>query len=115
VLGRRALHTTIYCERCGGANPRTAEEKVKYKSHTEVLHEIDQRIQGNEPFLSFVRPRMIVNLSGGYSGSHNFFEGNIDSFSRVGRGDTLVFQLQHVSQVPMTWWERVWSWVRGLK
>lgn len=86
---------------------------MRYKSHTEVLHEIDQRVQGNEPFLRFVCPRMIVNLSALGAGSHNFFEGNIDSFSGVRRGDILVFQLQHVSQVPMTWWERVWSW--GLK
>jgi hypothetical protein len=63
----------------------TEEEKeMKYKLKTDILHEIDQRIQGNEPFLSFqYRPRMIVQLSGGFSGSHIFFEGYTDYLTKL--------------------------------
>ena len=85
------------------------------KQQIKVLHEIKQPITGAEPFLAFGRPRMIVNLTGGLSGSHNFFEGYVDPFPRFENGDILAFQLVRVSLVPMTWWERVWAWVRRKK
>ena len=88
---------------------------MKYKAHTEVLHEVRHTIRGDEPFLRFVRPRMIVNISACWSGSHNFFEGEVDEFSTLKPGDVFAFQLVKLSQVPLTGWERVWSWVRGLK
>ena len=88
---------------------------MKFKEKTEVLHEVRQPIKGNEPFLPYKQPRMIVNISSGAQGSHNFFEGYIGRFPWFQKGDELVFQLARVSRVPMTRWERVWAWVRGLK
>jgi hypothetical protein len=85
---------------------------MKYKRKTHVLHEINQKIQGDEPFLNFIHPWMIVNLNGGPRGSHNFFEGHSDSMSKLFPGDTLRFQVQRVSLVPMKWYERVWVWIK---
>lgn len=84
---------------------------MKTKQHIEVLHETKQTIQGNEPFLRFARPRIIINLSSP-SGSHNFFEGYLESVARIKPGDTLAFQWVRVTQVPMKWYERVWEWVK---
>jgi hypothetical protein len=85
---------------------------MKYKQKVEVLHEVSQKIYGKEPFLSFPRPRMIVNFSNGMYGSHNFFEGYFESMARLRPGSRLVFQINQVSLVPMTWYEQVWSWVK---
>ena len=88
---------------------------MKYKPQIEVLHKIEHHIQGNEPFLSFRRAYMIVNLSAGWQGSHNFYEGSTDLGQNLASGDTLRFQMCRVRLVPMTWYERLWSWARGVK
>ena len=85
---------------------------MKTKPQTEVLHEVKQTITGNEPYLSYRRPHMIVNFSGGFGGSHNFFEGYFESIARIRAGDVLSFQLVRTTQVPMKWYERVWEWVK---
>ena len=85
---------------------------MKYKSKTEVMQEIEHHIIGDEPFLSFSRPRMIINLSGGWAGTHNFFEGYSGHIKHLLPGDILRFQMCRVSQVKMTWYERLWSWAR---
>jgi len=82
------------------------------KPKTEVLFETKQTIKGNEPFLRFPRPRIILNLSSP-SGSHNFFEGYLECMARIRPGDELAFQWVRVTQVEMTWYEKLWSWVRG--
>ena len=87
---------------------------MKYKEKVEVLHEVSQKIYGKEPFLSFPRPRMIVNFSNGACGSHNFFEGYFEGMARLRLGDRMVFQVSRVSLVRMTWKERVWDWIRSL-
>ena len=87
---------------------------MKYKEKVEVLHEVSQKIYGKEPFLSFPRPRMIVNFSNGAYGSHNFFEGYFEAMARLRLGDRMVFQVSRVSLVRMAWKERVWDWIRSL-
>lgn len=88
---------------------------MKTKTKTEILHEIEHHVQGDEPFLSWRRAHMVVNLSAGMNGSHNFSETFVTPSSWPGKGDILAFQIVRLSQVPMTWYERVWSWVKGLK
>ena len=85
---------------------------MKFKKETEVLKEITQKISGNEPFMSFPNPWMIVNFSNHPHGSHNFFEGRLGSRLWFAHGDSLVFQVQRVRLVPMTRWERVVAWIK---
>jgi len=87
---------------------------VKYKLKTEVLHNTHQAVQGDEPFLRYPRPHMIVNLSNGYMGSHNFFEGYFESISRIKKGDMLSFQMVRTFPVEMKWYERVWEWLKEI-
>jgi len=87
---------------------------MKYKEKVEVLHEASQTLLGKEPFLSFPRPWMIVNFNNGVYGSHNFFEGYFEAMARLRTGARLVFQVNQVSLIPMTWKERVWDWIRRL-
>lgn len=85
---------------------------MNYKSHTEVLHETKHLIRGTEPFLHFGNPYMFTTISAGALGSHNLFDGRVEGLSQLKQGDTFAIQLVKLSQVPMTWRERVWSWVR---
>ena len=87
---------------------------MKTKQTTEVLHETHQTIQGDEPFLGYNIPYMIINLSGGWAGSHNFFEGRVFAFEKLKPGDVLGFQVVRVSQIEITWRERLADWVRGV-
>ena len=80
----------------------------RFRDQVEVLHESKQLIRGNELFLSFHRPSMIVNLRDSSGASHNF----IDSTSRTAAGlcdlrrdDTLRFQLCRVRSVQLPWWK----------
>lgn len=86
---------------------------MKYKQQSKVLHLSEQTIKGDEPFLWHTRPRMIVNLSAGMVGSHNFVEGYVDDFN-FEKGDVLAFSVHRIRQVPVEqkWYERVWEWVK---
>ena len=86
---------------------------MSYKQKIEIIHEGQQPIKGNEPFLSFSRPYMIVNLSTG-GGSHIFFEGHVGSFYQFKKGDVLAFRLCRISRVEETWRDRVLDWVKGI-
>lgn len=85
---------------------------MRYKQQTEVLHETKQTIRGDEPFLRYPRPHMIISLNGFGAGSHNFFEGYFEAMARIKKGDTLAFQWVRVTRVEMTRWERVKEWLK---
>ena len=92
---------------------------MKYKEKIEILHETECHIKGNEPFLDFLQTGVIVNLYDRSGRSHNFIDALIGGanvpIDTLKKGETLRFQMTRVSLVPMTWWELVWSWAKGLK
>jgi hypothetical protein len=96
-------------------HPETEEEEVRYKQKVEVLHEITANIKGNEPYLNFSRPKMIVQLTDQSGRSHQFYEGLSGFFADLKRGDIASVRLCKVTRVPMTWYERLWSWARRKK
>ena len=71
-----------------------------FKERVEVLHEVRINVKGNEPFLSFTRPRMIVQLTSQSGQSHQFYEGNSDFLPILHKGDTVGFRLCRITQVP---------------
>ena len=90
-----------------GSQGILAEAKKKFKTKTELLHQTKINIKGNEPFLSFQKSHLIVNLSAGLAGSHTFFEGGVDQLRSANKGDVLAVQIVRIHQVPMTWWGRL--------
>lgn len=81
---------------------------MKQVPQTELLHEVKHTIKGNEPFLSFTRPRMVVNLFDSRGQSHILYEDNIYfPFScHMKKGDTLKFKVVRESWVDSPWYER---------
>jgi hypothetical protein len=85
---------------------------MKFRNQIDVLHESKQLIRGDEPFLSFHRPSMIVNLRDYSGASHNFVDsssGTTACLCDLQRGDTLRFQFCRVRPVKIPWykfWER---------
>jgi hypothetical protein len=69
-------------------------------------------VKGREPFLHFDHPRMYLNLND-HGLSHNF-EQTIFGFHGLKAGDDLVLQWCKVTQVPMTKFEIMLQWFRGL-
>ncbi len=85
---------------------------MKYKQKVTVLHEITANIKGNEPYLSFVRPKMIVQLTDQNGSSHQFYEGLSGFFADFRKGERASIRLCRVTQVPMKWWEGIISDLR---
>lgn len=90
--------------------PFSGQRGVPTKDKVEVLHEVRVSIKGNEPYLQFVHPRMIVQLTDQRGRSHQFFEGHADFFPILSRGDEVSFRLCRVTKVPLKWYERLRNW-----
>jgi len=87
---------------------------VRTKPISKILHKIEVPIKGNEPFLSFGRTTLIVNLHDSSGRPHNFLEsfGNA-SLTGLRNGDVLQFQMVVVRQFEMTWYESLVHTVKG--
>jgi len=85
---------------------------------TEILHETNILIKGNEPFLSFAQTGLILNLNDRYGKSHNFIETPFGSagipINKLRKGETLRLQLTRVFDVEPKWYQKIWIWWKNL-
>jgi hypothetical protein len=85
----------------------------QFKQEFEILNDTKNVIRGDEPFLAYNRPHIIVNvLDVGSRGSHNIFEGRTDFLGKLKPGDFLA--MCRVSQTEITWRDKVVGWVKGI-